>query len=305
MIKLFNINDYIIDTSKFENVLNGGIVKEFEDQFCKYVGAKYGCGVNSATNAIFLSLLNRNVEVTVPSVIPYVVLNAILLSGNSIRFKDDIDWVGDSYVLHQFKDYKIIDSAQKVERSQFKDEADPDDLMIFSFYPTKPVGGIDGGMIVSDDRNKIDMFQKSVLNGTGFSHNSWEREIYFPGWKSYLSSSQAFVAFENLKKLDKKNKRLDEIREIYNRALGLKNTSRHLYRMISNNRPDFIKKMKKRGITCGIHYPAMHLHEVYEKEGVSLPISEDHGYRTVSIPFHEKLTDDQIAYIIKCCKELI
>ena len=63
--------------------------------------------------------------------------------------------------------------------------------------------------------------------------------------------------------------------------------------------------MKKRGITCGIHYPAMHLHKVYEKEGVSLPISEEHGDKTVSIPFNEKLTDDQVAYIIKCCEELI
>ena len=197
MINLFHINHYNIDTSKFDHVLNGSIVSDFEKEFCKYVGADYACGVNSATNAIFLSLLGKEQTVSIPSIIPYVVLNAITLGGNNIRFTDDVDWVGDSYILHRFEDYKIIDSAQKVERDQFKKEANPEDLMIFSFYPTKPVGSIDGGMIVSNDKSKIDWFKSAVLNGTVFSKNNWEREILFPGWKSYLSSSQAFIAQKN------------------------------------------------------------------------------------------------------------
>ena len=47
--------EYVIMRDKYPNWYES--FKEFEDQFCKYVGAKYGCGVNSATNAIFLSLL--------------------------------------------------------------------------------------------------------------------------------------------------------------------------------------------------------------------------------------------------------
>ena len=172
MIKLFNINNYVIDTSKFNNVLNGEIVYKFENEFAKYVGAKYACGVNSATNAIFLSLLNKSTEINVPSIIPPVVLNAILLSGNSIKFQDNVDWVGGSYTLKEFEDYKIIDSAQKVEKNQFKKEANENDLMIFSFYPTKPVGGIDGGIIVSNDKLKIDWFRKAVMNGTSQTFES-------------------------------------------------------------------------------------------------------------------------------------
>ena len=304
MINLFNINHYTIDTSTFDHVLNGSVVSDFENKFCEYVGAKYGCGVNSATNAIFLSLLDKDQTVTVPSVIPYVVLNAILLSGNSIKFEDNTSWVGDSYVLHRFEDYKIIDSAQKVERGQFKKEADPQDLMIFSFYPTKPVGSIDGGMIVSNDKSKIDWFRSAVLNGTIFSKNNWEREILFPGWKSYLRSSQAFIAAKNLEKLDSKNRRLDNIRDFYNSELDLENTSRHLYRLSVENRKRFISGMKERKIVCGIHYPAMHLNPVYCKKEKSLPLSEEHSIKTVSIPFHEMLTDSEVSYIIKSCKEL-
>ena len=62
MIQLFNINTHIIDTSEFSNLLHDEVVIEFEKKFAHYVGARYACSVNSATNAIFLSLLNKNMS---------------------------------------------------------------------------------------------------------------------------------------------------------------------------------------------------------------------------------------------------
>ena len=70
--------------------------------------------------------------------------------------------------------------------------------MIFSFYPTKPVGGIDGGMIVSDDKDKIIYFKEAVFNGMSYETNNWERKIKFPGWKMYLNSFQAYVGASQL-----------------------------------------------------------------------------------------------------------
>ena len=122
MINLFNINNHIIDTSDFSNLLHDERVVELENTLKDYVGAKYACSVCSATNAIFLAMLGKEVTVDVPSIIPPVVLNAILTSGNKINFVDNTDWVGDSYILHDFGDYKIVDSAQKLERDQFKKE---------------------------------------------------------------------------------------------------------------------------------------------------------------------------------------
>ena len=63
MISLFNIPNYVIDTSKFSHYLHGDIVKKFEQNFCDYVGAKYGCTFSSATNAIFLTFLNKHITV--------------------------------------------------------------------------------------------------------------------------------------------------------------------------------------------------------------------------------------------------
>ena len=86
MIQLFNINHHTIDTSEFSNLLHVDIVVEFEKKIAEYVGSKYACSINSATNAIFLSLLNKNISVNIPSMIPPVVLNAIVTGGNKINF---------------------------------------------------------------------------------------------------------------------------------------------------------------------------------------------------------------------------
>jgi len=303
MIDLFNIPNYNIDTSKFTHFLHGNIVDEFESNFRDCVGAKYSCSVNSATNAIFLSLLNKNTTINIPSIIPPVVCNAILTSGNKISFKDDVSWVGDSYILHDFGDYKIIDSAQKVEDNQFNKEANDNDLMIFSFYPTKPIGGMDGGIIVSNNEDKIRWFKEAVMNGMGFATNNWDRHIKFPGYKMYMNSIQCFIANENLKLLDYKKRKLKKIRDFYNKELGYNNISDHLYRINVNNNKEFIKYMGGKGISCGIHYDSLHNHGVYQTKD-NCPKSEKISKTTVSIPFHEDLDKNgHLAYILKSIKK--
>ena len=305
MIKLMHVNDYIIDTSKFRPLLNDGIVEEFENKIAKYVGAKYACSIHSATMAIFMSLLEKEKQVvTIPSIIPPVVPNAILTSGHDVMYKDDIDWVGHSYVLHDFGDYKIIDSAQQLDKDQFSNQANDQDLMIFSFYPTKPVGSIDGGMIVSNDKTKIDRLKTLSRYGTNFEDNSWERKFVLPGWKMYMNSIQAYVAMHNFNKLEAKMKRFDEVREIYNKEFDINNTSRHLYRLRVRNREAFIAEMQENGIQCGIHYRSVHNIDCYKsKVNCHLPFSEKESNATVSIPFHEMLTDEEIEKVIKGVKD--
>jgi len=308
VIPLFNINDYVIDTSKFTHSLHGDVVVDFEKKFAKYVGAKYACSVSSATNAIFLSLLGKNQEVSVPSMIPPVVLNAIINSGNSLRFVDNVDWVGDSYILHKFENYKIIDSAQKVDKDQFSNQANPEDIMIFSFYPTKPVGSLDGGIIVSDDFEKIRYFKEASLNGMSYSRNNWERKIKFTGWKMYMSSFQSFIARENLLKLDKKKNSLKKIRDFYNFELGCENSSDHLYRINVSSRESFCKFLTNKNISSGIHYYGMHNNNVYREIMQNSPddkfINTDIVEKTtVSIPFNEMLTEKEVCFIVESIKK--
>jgi dTDP-4-amino-4,6-dideoxygalactose transaminase len=299
MIPLFNIRSNIIDTSKFSNLLHDEVVLRFEKVIAEFVGAKYACGVNSATSAIFLSLLNKNTTVTIPSVIPPVVANAVLTSGNNLSFSDNIRWVGDSYILHKFEDYKIIDSAQRLEKNQFKIECDPQDLMIFSFYPTKPLGGSDGGMIVTDDYEKYKWFKEATLNGMTYADDNWERKISFPGYKMYMSAIQAAILIDNFKHYDDKMGRIKELVATYNQELGYNNTSGHLYRIDVGSNKDFIQRMKSAGISCGIHYAPLHLNPVYNKgRPFACHDSEKIRDTTVSLPMNETLTPTQIQQII-------
>jgi dTDP-4-amino-4,6-dideoxygalactose transaminase len=307
MIQLFNVKDHIVDTSKFSNLLHDKNVIEFEEKVANYVGAKYACSVNSATNAIFLSLLDKKVIVNLPSVIPPVVANAVLTSNNTIDFTDDVDWVGRSYVLHEFEDYKIIDSAHKLQRNQFREECNPKDLMIFSFYPTKPLGGSDGGMIVTDDYEKYRWFKEAILNGTTFANNNWERTISFPGYKMYMNSIQAQILLDNFKYFEKKMRVLDSLVNTYNKELGYENSSKHLYRIEVLDNQKFVNSMKNAGIVCGIHYSALHLNSIYnsDKPLLTLSKSETIQKRTVSLPMNEKLSFLEVEYIIEKVREFI
>jgi len=299
MIDLFNIKNHVIDTSNYNNLLHDKIVDVFEQTIADYVGAKYAVSFNSATSAIFLTLLGKNTIINVPSMIPPVVLNAIITSGNKYNFSDDTNWVGDSYLLHDFGDYKIVDSAQKLETNQFKKECEPNDLMIFSFYPTKPVGSCDGGMIVSDDLEKINHLKEMTLNGMSFAKNNWERTIKFPGYKMYMNSIQCDIALRNFKVYENKLEKLKIIRDTYNEKFHYNNSSNHLYRISIKNRNEFIKYMKNNGVMCGIHYESLHNHPTYFLKNSKCPLSEKESENTVSIPFHEKLTNDNINHIIK------
>ena len=296
---LFHIENYRVDTKKFDHLLHDKVVDEFTDNFCDYVGAKYGCAFNSATSAIFLLLLNKNQKINIPSVIPPVVCNAILTSGNEINFIDNVGWVGNSYVLHDFENYKVIDSAQKVERNQFSIEADPQDLMVFSFYPTKPIGSCDGGIVVSNDKKKIEWLKEASLNGTTFASDNWNRYIKFPGYKMYMNSIQAYIANENLKKLDKKYEALDKIREAYNQSFGLKNTSHHLYRINVSNRKELRRALQDEGFQTGIHYEAAHLNPVYDTGQINLFKSNIESKTTVSLCYNEKMKTADVQKIIK------
>ena len=307
MIQLFNINTHTIDTSEFSNLLHDEVVIELENKFAQYVGAKYACSVNSATNAIFLSMLSKNTIVSIPSMIPPVVANAIITSGNEVRFHDDVDWVGHSYVLHKFEDYKIVDSAQKLEPNQFMKECNPNDLMMFSFYPTKPLGGSDGGMIVTDDYEKYKWFKSAVLNGMTYADNNWERGISFPGYKFYMSSIQAKIIMNNFENFDKKMRSLGSLVDIYNKELGYENTSKHLYRIEVLDNKKFIENMKRDGIICGVHYSALHQNSIYnnDRQFLRLPKTEKSQRRTVSLPMNEKLSFNETEYIIDKVKEYI
>ena len=295
MINLFNVNNYNIDTSHYSNFLHDKCVTEFENEFADYVGAKYACSANSASSLLFLSLMRyAPTVVKIPTMMPIVVPNVITNTNHKIVFYDDPNWVGHYYHLHD----NIYDSAQEVSRNIYKNLNNDNAMMVFSFYPTKPVSSCDGGMVVSNDYDTIQYFKTMTMNGTTQSNDSWKRVQTTAGYKMHINSIQASIAQSNLKKLDTKNKILDEIKKAYNQVFGINNTSNHLYRIRVKYNALFVKQMADVGIQCGIHYDICHNKTFFNCDQQSLPLSEATSKQYVSIPFHEALSVDDIKKVV-------
>ena len=186
MINLFQRFDTVINTSKFSHHLHDECVTELEETLCNFVGGKFACALSSATVAIELVgkyYAASDQRFLIPAVIPPVVVNALLESGAKFNLEDDGSWVGSSYIMSDVGirgvHNTIIDSAQRIENKQIANFVNY--IAIFSFYPTKPLGGMDGGLVVSDNKLLIDWLRKASRNGTSPSNNSWDREVHFPG----------------------------------------------------------------------------------------------------------------------------
>ena len=121
-----------------------------------------------------------------------------------------------------------------------------------------------------------------------------------------MSSIQAQILLNNFKFLDKKQRALKQLVDTYNRELGYENSSKHLYRIEVLDNQKFIENMKRVGIVCGIHYPALHLNPIYVKGNkFDCPKSKKLQDRTVSLPMNEKLSFRELEYILDKVKENI
>ena len=306
MIQLFDIPRHRVDTADYPNVLGGSIVQALEDEVAAYVGARYAVSLSSATAGIFLLAKYMGYDrAVIPSMIPPVVPNALINSGIRTHFVDDTHWVGGSYALLFDEGRKLIDSAHQLDKDQYRDHIAIEDnseldAIIYSFYPTKVVGGCDGGMVVSNDKELIDTLRCLANNGMTLEATSWNRVPVTPGWKMYMNAMQAEIAMQNLANLHQKKERLAKVRDVYNDFFGLKNHSDHLYRVTTHEKnTSVLEEARKEGITCGVHYKALHPVAIYSEHITSwdlqdLAKSETAQQHTVSIPYHEHLTKEEL-----------
>jgi len=70
----------------------------------------------------------------------------------------------------------------------------------------------------------------------------------------------------------------------------MQQTSRHLYRINVKDNLKFMQYMGDNGVSCGIHYDALHMNPIYKNQNINLPKSELDAKTKISIPYNEKLT---------------
>ena len=203
----------------------------------------------------------------------------------------------------------VIEDAAQAHGLHFKDKkaGNLGNAAAFSFYPTKNLGALgDGGMITSNDGELIEIV--NLLKNYG------QKEKYiseFQGFNSRLDEIQAIFLNIKLKSLDQINARRKKHAEYYlthvnNKKIDLPVTdlqAEHIYHQfviqINGDRDKFIKYMMENGIECLVHYPLPpHKQAAYKSlKNVFAPSTEYLSRRIVSIPVNESLSEDEIKYI--------
>ena len=115
-----------------------------------------------------------------------------------------------------------------------------------------------------------------------------------------MTDVEAAIGREQLKKVEKFNKKRNAIVAKYNKAFGKNNFGNHLYPILVENRDQFLVAMRKAGIHLGIHYLPLHVMRGFKKYAKGeLKNTEYIGKRCVSLPLYPRLSDAETDFIIR------
>lgn len=304
----------------------------FEEEFAKYVGAKYAVSVNSATSGLFLALkalgVGRGDEVIVPSFTFAATANVVVHAGAIPVF---VDVREDDFTMDQKSLEKAITKRTKaiipvhyaanrahikssipiIEDSAHLIEKGGDNKKAFascySFYATKNMTTGEGGMITTSNPKVADWLKMARLHG--LSRDAWNRyglkskwvyTVEFSGWKFNTTDLNSAIGRVQLKKLPKFEKRRRHVVALYNKLLGLKNSGTHLYPILVENRDKFFDYMKENGVGCSFNFTPLHQQPAFKKyKTKKLPVTEYIGSRVATIPLDAVVTDSDVRRVAK------
>jgi aminotransferase EvaB len=315
----------------------GESVEKFETEFSNYCDVRYGVGVDNATNGIFLSLKALDIgpgdEVITVSNTAVPTVSAIAATGATPRFVD-IDL--DSFLMdvsqleatvtertkcilpvHLFGQCVDMDSLHEVSKKynlnivedcaqshgatyKGRKAGSMSDMGVFSFYPTKPLGGYgDGGMVVTDKEFLNNKLRK--LRFYGMESTYYAEEL---GYNSRLDEIHAEILLRKLIRLDsyieKRRvlaKRYDTILEgtslILPKVLPFNKHVYYVYVCRHKERDLIIEELKKRNIIVNISYPwPIHTMRGFSYLGYkigNLPNTECAAKKIFSLPMYPTL----------------
>ncbi len=232
---------------------DGKNVKALEEEFSKYIGAKYARAVNNGTSALMCALYGVGIkpgdEVLVPSFTFIATANTILECGAKPVFVDvdratfnmsaddarkkvtkktkaimPVHLYGLSVDMDAFKEIatkhglKIIEDACQAHGAAYKGKkvGAIGDVAAFSLYPTKNmVCGGEGGIVTTNDDDIISRVKLYANQGQAqkYVHASI-------GFNFRMQEVNGVVARASLKVLDANNKKRRENAAAYNAALA-------------------------------------------------------------------------------------
>ena len=346
---------------------DGPKLREFERLFAKFTGAKFAIGVSNGTSALFLSLnalkLKKGDEVIIPDETFVATANAVLHTGATPVLADTEDA---SYNISIDSIKKNITAKTKVilpvhiagkacNIKKIQKLAKSNDLLVvedcahaigasienkhvgtfgecgcFSFYPTKNITTIEGGMVITNSKKIAKEIQSSRNHGLTkslsqrFSRGKpWDYDVITPGYNYRLDEIRSVLGINQLKRIKKLNLRRRNACKFYNTRLndikgiqtpilsGKDDDVNHLYMIrvkedFEITRDELFFNLLKNGIRTSLHYKPLHKFTAYKKFAKihsSLKNTEKLYREIISLPLFPDITKEEQNHVIKCIKK--
>jgi hypothetical protein len=226
-----------------------------------------------------------------------------------------------SYIIFFTSEAKFIDAAEafgmrwKDKEGQYRHAGTIGDYGIFSFFPTKTLGGYgDGGMIVTNSENLANLAKSYRVHGAAKKYH-----YDYIGYNSRLDTLQAAVLSVKLKHIDKSIKKRAEIAKLYKERLidcesirlpivkGDQEQVYYVFNILVENRDQLAEHLKKNEIGYSIYYPMpLHQQKCFEYLGYKkgdFPVAEKVSEKIIALPIYPEITVDEIDYVCDTIKK--
>ena len=183
------------------------------------------------------------------------------------------------------------------------------DFGIFSFFPTKTLGGYgDGGMIVT---NNEELYQKAKVYRTHGASKKYHHD--YVGYNSRLDTIQAAILKVKLSHIDnsiiKRAEHAFHYREMLKNVTGIKlplvkdynKEVNYVFCIQAENRDALSEYLKSKNIGTSVYYPVpLHLQKCFEylnyKKG-DFPVAERLCEKVLALPMFPELSEDEVSFV--------
>jgi perosamine synthetase len=191
------------------------------------------------------------------------------------------------------------------------------DLGVFSFYPNKAITTGEGGVVVTRDP-ALARTMRALRNQGRMDDDGW-LEHSLLGYNYRLPDINCALGIAQLERIESILARREAVARWYNEILKAYphitspemtaangRISWFVFVVRVSDRDQVIRALTKEGIGCRPYFPPIHLQPLYSKYGGAdnrLPVTEDVAFRTLALPFFNKLKDDEIEHVCRVLGE--
>lgn len=299
----------------------GAKVKELEDKWAKYTGAKYAVATNSCTSALDIAVRIVGFSKTkCLTVSPFTFISSALCAKNAGYEVNFVD-VDEKSLCTKEADIQVMYAGNQFGKGIIYDMAHSGGvkhkglISCWSFHAVKNLPAGDGGMLTTNDPV---LYQKAkALSWCGINKSTWTRsgkkynwdyDISVAGLKAHMNDITATIALEQLKVLDKGNVYRKKLALVYDKYLPqeierpFRSATWHLYTIQVEKRDELFDYLANNGVGCGVHYKPLYKYDKVFGYNPTLPITEKVFERIITLPIHLELKLKDVRKICQLIK---